>query len=184
MVARPVVLAGMLAGCAADGHTPISGLEPLSPRHELDVHVADVGLSFAQVDSRTPTLRWAPFPGRHETPPTGVGDPDRAYVQVDPSRVADVRYDLRIWGLRGNARGALVYKRDGLSGTTHLVEEPLAPDTGYLWSVRARYRVDGEERVADWSLAMLPWDHGASPRVVARETGMIPLANSFRFKTP
>ena len=177
-------MALLVAACAADGHTPISGLEPLYPRHDPDVRIAEVGLSFTTVDSRTPTLRWAPFPGRHETPPTGLGDPDKSYVMVDPSKVTDVSYDVRIWGLRGNARGPLVYERSGIKTTTHTVDKALQPDTGYLWSVRARYQVDGEERVGDWSLTMLPWGHGTSPRVIARETGMIPLANCYRFKTP
>ena len=50
-----------------------------------------------------------------------------------------------------SASGDVVYAREGLPAPWHTVEQPLAPGGRYFWSVRARFELDGRERVTDWS---------------------------------
>jgi hypothetical protein len=79
----------------------------------------------------------------------------------------NVRYDLRVWRAVGQHRGDLVYAREGLLAPWHRIEEPLQPITPYVWSVRARFDVNGETRATEWGSAVLSadWDFGrSSPR--------------------
>jgi hypothetical protein len=73
------------------------------------------------------------------------------------AHVSEIRYDLRVWKNEHGGPGDLVYERTGLALTpkrgvvAHRVETPLAAHASYLWSVRARFRFDGVERVSRWS---------------------------------
>lgn len=83
----------------------------------------------ARVESVQPTLRWEPLPSKE-----------------DP-HVSEVVYDLRI--LRWD--GFPVYECEGLAAPEHSLVSPLEPEERYLWTVRARFRWDGERRVTQWS---------------------------------
>lgn len=117
-----------------------------------------------EVDSIRPTLVWQAFPR----------DSDRKANPVDMTRVANVRYDLVIARERNQAADELVYRREGLSEPRHVLEISLRPDTHYLWSVRARFTLDGRERVTEWG----------SINYAARERVTAPSRWSYRFKTP
>ncbi len=80
----------------------------------------------------------------------------------------------------------------------HVVEVPLSPGTEYLWSVRARFRFDGEVRVTRWSMNpqqdfrtmsgsarwMVGWGGASAGRLAfCREDGIPPL-HHHRFSTP
>ncbi len=188
---RLAVAAGLvvlIGGCARD--VPVSGLKPLEPVQRVSFWTPDQ-LSAVEVDSLRPTIRWEPFPGRHEMPLIG----QRPYVDVDPARIDDITYDLRIWRARNDHPQSLVYERRGLADTVHRLDLDLDPATTYFWSVRARFRLDGQTRLTDWSLSQVPYPYDEVPnnlaafgalttRDVATRIGRIPFPNYFRFRTP
>jgi len=142
------------------------GLLPRRPR-PVSQMVLPFGGASPQVEGLRPVLQWEAFPRREDL----EHDVGRLFA-----RITEVRYDLRIWASVGGGPGPLVYERTGLrlearlgpAGTTppsegelppvektfveHDLEAALAPATEYLWSVRARFRLDGEERASRWSM--------------------------------
>jgi hypothetical protein len=68
-------------------------------------------------------------------------------------RVKNVRYDLVILELRDDARSIVAYRRVGLPNNEHRLEVPLKYDTRYAWTVRARFDLDGRQRVTEWSFS-------------------------------
>jgi hypothetical protein len=156
-----------LAACAAP--LDVAGLRPLAPEpysHAPKLH------------SLQPELRWESFPR-----PTDLQADRGGWV----SRVRDVTYDLRIWRGSRDPHGhqevypaELVYSRTALAMPEHLVELPLAPDTQYLWSVRARFELDGQPRVTPWGVLLVPGQSGGDdPRSVS-----VPPRGYYRFATP
>lgn len=118
-------------------------LEPLYPEFQT--------FHGYRVDTLQPTLRWTAFPrdiDRRELAP--------AVLQ----KISDVTYDLRIWDesveLRNSVwterwRDRLVYERTGLTSPQHTLEVPLARDSRYYWSMRARFVVDGRSMTTHWA---------------------------------
>lgn len=96
---------------------------------------------YSAVDSLQPTLGWEAFPRPS----------DLDIEPKDMGRVKDVRYDLSIAKIAEPAPDQVVYRREGLPHSEHKVEIPLSPSTLYSWSVRARFELDGRQRVAEWS---------------------------------
>ena len=94
-----------------------------------------------RVDSLQPTLRWEAFrPGQ---------------LGLDPGRVRNVTYDVRLWTApREGAPLEVAYVRDGLTAPEHRVDTPLAPGRRYHWTVRARFELDGQSQVTPWSATM------------------------------
>jgi len=97
-----------------------------------------------EVDSLQPTFRWEAFPRTED-------------LKVDKAgRLAAARnttYELRIWREEEDTPffpAELVYARSGLTEPVHTVETPFASDTRYLWTIRARFELNGEPRVTDW----------------------------------
>jgi hypothetical protein len=66
-----------------------------------------------------------------------------------------------------------VYRRDGLLRPEHVLEEALAPNARYFWTVRARFELDGATRVTGWG----------STHDVARDSMSSPSRFSYRFRT-
>jgi len=156
-----------LAACAAP--LDVAGLRPLAPEpysHPPKLH------------SLQPELRWESFPR-----PTDLKTDRSGWV----SRVRHVTYDLRIWrgsrdpyGYQEVYPAELVYSRTALAMPEHLVETPLAPDTQYLWSVRARFELDGQSRVTPWGVLLMPGHSvGDDPR-----SASVPPRGYYRFVTP
>ncbi len=156
-----------LAACV----TPldVAGLRPLAPE---PYNTAPI------LDSLRPTLRWESFP----RPADLQADRD-GWV----SRVHRVTYDLRIWrgmhdqyGYQEIYPAELVYSRTALALPEHLVETPLVGDTQYVWSVRARFELDGQPRVTPWGVLLVPGQSpGDDPRSVT-----VPPRGYYRFATP
>jgi hypothetical protein len=178
------------AGCAGDT-VQVFGFSPVQPAFTLRNR-------FPSVRSLNPTLEWQPTP-----------------LTVAAGEISNVRYDVIIWkGIRvrhaddgsfGDEKFsqseawisvnslATVYERHGLMESSHTVESPLEPNTEYAWSVRARFELDGETRVSEWSLVKMPEPlsyitHGGSgyysSRQHARLTGQIPPYALYYFTTP
>lgn len=120
-------------------YEPQCWLQPLYPK------------SYAQVTTLQPTLHWTAFPR----------DIDRQ--ELDPEllhKITDVTYDLRIWDQEAELqnksfteqwRNRVIYERAGLIEPQHLIETPLAASKTYYWSVRARFKMDGQPMALRWS---------------------------------
>jgi hypothetical protein len=99
--------------------------------------------------------------------------------------VRRVTYDLRIWrgirendGLEETYPAELIYERSALTRPEHVVETPLAHETRYLWSVRARFELDGQARVTPWGAL------ANRSRADAARADLLPPRNYYRFATP
>src|SRR5262245_38177476 len=144
------------AGCAKPH--PAEGLRPLPLVMEKDPMTREV-------ESLQPSFQWEPFPRKTDLKADKTGTLGLAQ---------NVTYDLRIWGAEGSIPGVcrpwlprygsegtgggpcvfpaeLVYARVGLPHPFHTVESFLSPSTIYLWTVRARFQLDGQPRVTEWS---------------------------------
>ena len=62
----------------------------------------------------------------------------------------------------------------------HTVETPLESDTQYLWSVRARFELDGQLRVTPWGVLRLP----RQSLVDDSRSMSVPPRGYYRFVTP
>jgi len=142
----------ILSGC---GGVTAVGLHPVYP--PLEKKAFATHCEFVEVDSLQPTLKWQPFP----RPSDDFAD-----------KVQDVTYELRIWTTTQGPSGKLRYSRDGLKLPSHKLEESLEPSIQYLWSVRARFMINGDLRVTEWGMAGLPLRNESIPNL-----------SCFRFKT-
>ncbi len=148
------------------------------------------GIVYVEVDSLQPEMRWEVYPRPQD---------DQADGKAFSSRVSDVSYELKIWRVvladeymvqdvfmpksQRRIPGDLVYSRQALPQPSHRLEEPLEPSTGYLWTVRARYHLDGHPRLTEWGISQEPgypleWSY--SPRKYPPDRN----PNYYRFKTP
>jgi hypothetical protein len=95
-----------------------------------------------------PTLQWERFPRDHDRI-----DADGQYHQI-----SNVRYDLRVFdaAIPSSTNIVLVPARqvyDGrdISEPYHKIESGLNACSDYFWTVRARFRLDGQVRVTEWA---------------------------------
>lgn len=96
---------------------------------------------YSAVDSLQPKLSWEAFPRPSD-------------IEIEPKemgRLKNVSYDLSIAKIAEPAPDQVVYRREGLPRSEHKVEISLSPSTLYSWSVRARFELDGRQRVTEWS---------------------------------
>jgi hypothetical protein len=165
-----IIVAVSLASCSPTFAT--FGLKPLYPENK--VH--------ASVDSLQPVLRWEPFPSE------GM----RATAE-QISKIRDITYDLNIWLSENDYPFSLIYTRRGLPEPRHKVEESLLPCAKYFWTVRARFLIDGKERVSEWGISatLLFWqDPSKSDGITVvsdeflRRFPVVPHPNLYRFETP
>lgn len=70
--------------------------------------------------------------------------------------------------------GDILYWLEGLPRNSFRLTQSLKADTRYFWSVRARFELNGRERVTEWGAVNLP----------AHESWTAPSTGSYRFKTP
>ena len=142
------------------------GLAPISPatRGQLTGDQI-IGSSFewTTVGTLQPTLRWQSFPR----------ESDVRLLPEEMGRVKNIRYDLIIARERNLEPAEVVYRRDGLPDCVHKVEMPLSYGTCYFWTVRARFELDGRQRVTEWgSTHYYVWGQFTAPT-----------SYSYRFKT-
>ncbi len=150
----------LLSGCVRELAV---GLEPQTPE----------GRHYNFVDSLQPTLRWEAFPRPQDR---------KAFREGLLRRISDVTYGVKIWKAPGGdpgwrtLRGVVIhlddaYTRQGLPHPWHELEIPLEPCTKYFWTIRAKFRLDGDLRVIQW--AGLTDDRRGHPQF-----------QYYRFKTP
>ena len=125
-------------------------LYPLSSKKTLFSGISSYGLApshpklslVATVKERQPELSWQSFPQPE----------DLEALSEDLSKIRNVKYDLVIARGKYNVPYEVVYRREGLENNRHKLELMLMPGTKYFWSVRARFELDGEQRVTDWGV--------------------------------
>ena len=111
-----------------------------------------------------PTFRWQGFPR----------DTDITVSPEEMRRIRNVRYDLVVAREENMAPGEIVYRYEDLTDTVHTIRKALQTGTRYFWTVRARFELDGRERVTEWATTnYLRFGRLASPS-----------SWSYRFKTP
>lgn len=168
-----------LTGCSFKPN--ISGFRPIYPA--LVYSLTDL-IVWTEVNSLTPRLHWQPYPGEHQTI---QGTEITPFITLDLGEISDKQYDLKLWEVNDQLLPILVYEVESLSQPQHTVGKALKPGTKYLWSVRARYKTNGETRLSEWSLSQLPCPppYGFKcAREFSRQIGYIPPLNYYRFKTP
>jgi hypothetical protein len=139
------------------------GLHPEYP--PVEIKTFSLYAEYVEVDTLQPTFRWQPLKIPRKE---GAAVPAPADKKIE-----NITYELRIWHITALKSGKQVYARDGLTDAYHRVEMPLQPDTRYLWSVRAHFRLNGRPRTIEWSLA------GYALRNEA-----VPNESCLRFQTP
>jgi len=145
------------------------GLAPLAPALRgmyTEEPVFGRVFEWLAVESLRPTLRWQSFPR----------ESDRQAAPATMARVAKVRYDLLLAREEAGEPGPVIYRRQGLPDNSHVLETGLAPGQRYFWTVRARFELDGRERVSEWGVT------GVSAADSRRLTA--PSRHSYRFRTP
>ena len=153
----------------------VFGLWPEEPplRYKpFDVWTGGNCYLWPRLDSAQPLLRWQPFP----RPADLASDTDGFFAQLK-----SVSYDLRIWQGRDEHQMTedLAYAREALPNPFHQVEISLPRRSWYFWSVRARFELNGQTRITEWSRIESPaLFRGANP-----QRGDIPYPDfrSFRF---
>ncbi len=88
----------------------------------------------------SPLLRWQGFPRAS----------DASESPADMARINNVSYDLVLGTGDTGESPDIIYRREGLREPEHQLELELKPNTRYFWSARARFTLDGRERVTDW----------------------------------
>ncbi|HEX5804410.1 MAG TPA: hypothetical protein VFY24_15440, partial [Azospira sp.] len=154
---------------SAGGALSVSfGLAPLEPptRGTLTGDDSFIGRVFEwyAADGSQPRLRWQAFPRPG----------DIAAAADEMARVSNVRYDLLIAREANMAPAEIVYRREGLTQPEHTVAGGLQPGERYFWTVRARFELDGRQRLTEWG----------STHFAAREKLTAPSSFSYRFRIP
>jgi hypothetical protein len=174
-----IVAIVFLTSCSA----PTFGLKPIYPKNLCDP-THDYKILVTIVGSLQPVLRWEAFP------PEGIISDAK---QI--SRISNITYDLNIWISENDYPSSLIYSRRGLPEPRHEIEEPLLPCTEYFWTVRARFLIDGKERVSEWGISARPWFwrepnkaygpiKASTGNEIVRRSPVVPNPNLYRFMTP
>ena len=137
----------------------VFGLWPEEPplRYKpFDVWTGGNCYVWPRLDSAQPVLRWQPFP----RPADLASDTDGLLTQIE-----SVSYDLRIWQGRDEHQMTenLAYAREALPNPFHQVEVLLPRRSWFFWSVRARFELNGQTRVTEWSRIQSPEPGKRSP---------------------
>jgi hypothetical protein len=139
LLAYPLMPGFAITNAGANGRNyTIEPLEP--PVHQYwragTVHAAAAA-------SLEPNFRWRPYPSQKVL---------NADFQGKLRRLSDLRYELRVYRLDEQRRNArTIVERNNIEATEYRMTQPLAPDTEYVWSVRARFALDTGERTSRWS---------------------------------
>jgi hypothetical protein len=149
--ARDIVLEFFLLYYPPMAVAPKGDDKPIVPYYVLKpIYPESVGMRFTLVDGLQPTFQWEAFPRRL----------DLAGREGKEGQFTDVSYELSVFQAIPKGGGAirkqyvagpLLYKRTGLPEPWHHMEEPLQPCGRYAWTVRARFKLDGQPRVTEWT---------------------------------
>ena len=147
----------LLCGCGMPSGW-VTGLSPKNP--PAQVQSGDIP-AFSKVESLQPKLQWESFSEHAQR---------ESNEKID-KKVGSVTYELKIWELkkgypirwsyaqRNVEPGELIYSRKALPQPWHIVEQPLEPSTNYIWTIRARYKYNGTERLTEWGQQLVRPPH-------------------------
>ena len=118
--------------------------------------LAHGGMRSAEIQATQPTLSWQAYPSQRDI------DKD---IQGKLKSVKSVTYELVIYS--GDRR--IVYSRQFLPEPEHRLQVQLPPGQTFFWTVRAQFKIDGKNRVGNWSSSRwsnllrwelpTPWSH-------------------------
>ena len=142
------------------------------------------GLQFVPVDSLTPVFRWERFPRAIDVEAVGGV----------AGRFTDVSYEFELYEAQRIGviyeHGRPLYRRTGLSEPQARLD-PLRPCGRYVWTARARFRLDGQPRVTEWSGAynafpnQQPWEQRRGLQTTSMmRWGMEPARLYLPFRAP
>jgi hypothetical protein len=185
-----LTLAVLATGCAKPVPLPAEGLRPLPLLVDTDLGIRTrffgIRTTFFGM-SLQPRLQWEAFPRPEDL---------KADKEGSLGSARSVTYELRIWRAEREVPGVcqalswtnpcvfpteLVYARGGLVEPVHTVEAPLAPDTLYVWTVRARFDLNGRPRVTQWAVLTRS---DRDPQLPTPRDMTIPSLGYYRLKTP
>jgi hypothetical protein len=182
-------------------------LKPYNPPPS-NIGFYSLKLKFSKVDSLQPTFKWEAFPrekdlksdsagiftrvseitydlkiwkGHNGYPEElvygrkGVFAPERI-IEITEKKVAEDT-------VPGQLEQAPIVRKERIA--EHTIETLLEPATEYFWSVRARFKLDGQTRITKWSYSrsrLRPDGSTGGPDPCLADH--IPITNYHRFKTP
>jgi len=156
--------------------------QPLDPLHTWKSFLAFAAnsaledfLDFPSVSSGQPLLQWEGFPRPRDATPENA-----PLLQS----ITDVTYDVKLWEASRNYPERLVVDTTGLLTPAYQPRVPLAPNTRYFWTMRARYRLRGVTQVTRWAYSLVPSSAPGMPPGGSCDLDAIPPTNYFRFRTP
>jgi len=174
-----LIFAVLLFATSCSMKAPVFGLKPEYPENRIDTDE----IVFVKVDSLQPTLRWESFP----RPQDSIEDKEGML-----NLMRNVTYDLKIWTAEGDCPHAIIYSKQGLREPYYKLEVPLEPCSKYLWTIRARFEIDGKVRVTEWGISQRGFsqqiyhhmDIGInSSTALGRRSPIVPNPALYRFKT-
>jgi len=130
-----------------------------------------IWLKNPEVGSRQPTLEWEPFPREKDV---------KADKEGILNRIDEITYDLKIWSEQDFIQNKPLYTRQGIGRPEHKIEITLEPSKQYLWTFRARFKLDDQYRFTKWAREGIPYASGESPC----NLNSIPIKSYWRFETP
>lgn len=138
-------------------------LNPVYPEFEW--------LSYVDVDTLQPTLKWEQFPREY----------DRIDADGKSHDITHISYELRIITPGGSDPAYFV---SDIHEPFYKIENELKPCSHYLWSVRARFKRDGRTRITEWAAAYNAPGFNSKPWNLRRGKGYPSGSIYYRFKTP
>ncbi len=137
-------------------HAPYYVLEPYSPEptfrmgdiremfsEKYEYPVMGSFQQFSLLNEQQPMFKWEKFPWEHD--------------QISQESFIDIVYDLEVYDY---SDGSLIYLRRSLKTNQHKMEIELNSNKKYLWTVRARFKLDGQSRATEWG-GFYSWHHPA-----------------------
>ena len=139
----------LVTGCVISQVPNVVGLVPLDPPpiKTTGVIIVPVFITLTfppqNVGSLQPVLRWEEFPSSKDR------GADREGII---GQITKITYDLRVWEIPAPFVGELkpIYARTGLLTSSHQIDVSLKPSTQYMWTIRARFLLNGQPRITDW----------------------------------
>lgn len=153
-LAFPILVTGCISSTAPHVHALVP-LDPPPIRTDL-VFIGPLPVEATYpphtVSALQPVLRWEAFPRSKDR------EADREGII---GQVTEVTYDLRVWETPGSfiRERKPIYAQTGLIRPEHKIDVQLKPSTQYMWTIRARFLLNGQPRITDWGQERIWFKH-------------------------
>jgi hypothetical protein len=118
------------------GCSSIHGLRPVTPRFRSFAP----GTAIPRVAPEDVEFQWEQFPNEKQA---------KGIAKAGTS-ITDLSYDLCVFAIE-HGRYEAIHLQEGIRTNSFSLDHSLEPAKDYAWSVRARYREDGEQKTTEWS---------------------------------